>query len=53
VTALSTGAAANGLDTTTELGGNGSQTNSASLVGGADGRTPRGMDGGPTSTLIP
>jgi hypothetical protein len=37
-------AAANGLDTNTELCGNGSQANSAGFVGGADGRTSRGMD---------
>jgi len=40
----STDAAANGLDRNAELQGNGTQANSASLVGSADGRTPRGMD---------
>jgi hypothetical protein len=44
VAAASTDAAANGLNTNTELCGNGSQANSASLVGGADGRAPRVMD---------
>jgi hypothetical protein len=44
----STDAAANGLNTNTELCGDGSQANSASLVGGADGRTPRVMDCWPT-----
>jgi len=44
-------AAANGLDANTELCGNGSQANSASFVGGADGRTPRGMDCRPTDPL--
>jgi hypothetical protein len=48
VAAASTDASANGLDTNTELCGNGSQANSASLVGGADGSTPRGMDFWPT-----
>src|SRR5215831_20394012 len=47
----STDAAANGLDTNTELCGNGSQAKSASLVGGADGRAPRGMDCRPTDRL--
>jgi len=44
----STDAAANGLNTNTELSSNGSQANSASPVGGADGRAPRGMDCRPT-----
>jgi hypothetical protein len=52
VAAVSTDAAANGLDTNTELCGNGSQANSAGFVGGADGRTPRGMDGRPTNWLV-
>jgi len=37
VAAASTDAAANGLDPNTELCGNGSQADPASLVGGADG----------------
>jgi hypothetical protein len=51
VAAASTDAAANGLDTNTELCGNGSLANSAGLVGGADGGTPRGMDCRPTDRL--
>src|SRR5215831_20104234 len=47
----STDAAANGLATNTELCGNGSQAKSASLVDGADGRTPHGMDGWSTDRL--
>jgi len=47
----STDAAANGLDTNTELGGNGSQANSIGFVGSTDGRTPHGMDGWPTDGL--
>jgi hypothetical protein len=49
--AVSTDAAANGLDTNVELFGNGSQANSADFVGGADGRAPRGMDCRPTDRL--
>ena len=49
--AASTDAAANGLDTYTELYGIGSQANSAGLVGGVDGRTPRWMDCRPTDRL--
>ena len=49
--AVSTDAAANGLDTNTELCGNGSQANSAGFVGGADGRAPRGMDCRPTDPV--
>jgi hypothetical protein len=51
VAAASTDAAANGLDTNTELCGNGSQADPASLVGGADGRTSSGMDCRPTDRL--
>jgi hypothetical protein len=46
VAAASTDAAANGLDPNTELCGNGSQADPASLVGGADGRTPAGWIAG-------
>jgi hypothetical protein len=46
--AASTNAAANGLDTNTELCGNGSQANSTDS---ADSRTPRGMDCRPTNRL--
>ena len=49
--AASTDAAANSLDTNTELRRDRSQANSASLVGSADGRTPRGMDCRPTDRL--